>query len=521
MIKTIWDKSGFKQLLTKKNAKFIFISWLLSVLCYLPMIANGVTNSADGLWQPTYFQAASTEISVGRWAWPILDKLRMGYAADPFNSFLALLLITTAAWLTIQLLSNLTKKHYMYVLLITVSTTTCCYLSYRFQSPSFGMATLLPVIAAFLISKDNFTGREVWIINSIITLLIVLTLALYQANLGIFCVFAVFLFMKFILDDKLSYALKFLIRAILIGITSCLIYKVFWEICLKVRGIEASSYNGANSSLSSIIINIPLGITNAYVNWISKRLLIDSNYIFRPIRLIIYVFIFGLFLYTGITKIKNVKAKIWYFIALLLIPVAANICFLLTPGVQYMSMQMTGPLLFSGIIALCFVEKYTSLFKKFLICSIALLLYGNIYCVGTDEDAMIQGHKSMEAIMNRVITSLQMEDTFDTSKKYVFIGSPCKNELFKKNELWDKASPYAKTGDIWPNYDCTINTYNGLLNHIGIQLNIAGSEIYESYVKSEALKDMPCYPNEGSIVENGDEVLIKISDYYFVEREGN
>ena len=63
MIKTIWDKSGFKQLLTKKNAKFMFISWLLSVLCYLPMIANGVTNSSDGLWQPTYFQAANTEIS--------------------------------------------------------------------------------------------------------------------------------------------------------------------------------------------------------------------------------------------------------------------------------------------------------------------------------------------------------------------------------------------------------------------------------------------------------------------------
>ncbi len=521
MIKTIWDKSGFKQLLTKKNAKFIFISWLLSVLCYLPMIANGVTNSADGLWTTSYHQAGNWEISTGRWAWPVLDKLRMGYAADPFNSFLALLLLTTAAWLSIQVFSALTKKHYIYVLLITVSTTTCCFLSYRFQSPSFGMATLLPIIAVFLISNKSFTGKETWIINSIIVLLIVLTLALYQANLGIFCVLVVFLFMKSILDDDIDYGFKFIIKSILLGLISCIIYKILWEVCLKIRGIEAADYNGADSSFLAIFKNLPVDIKHAYINWMYRRFLFDgSNYIYKPIRLIIYAFIFGLFIYVAITKLKgNFKAKVWYFIALLLLPLAANVCFLLTPGVQFMSMQMTAPILFSGIMSICFIESYALKFEKLLTFSIALLFYGNIYCVGTDEDAMIQGHRSMETITNQIVSSLEKMDAISTDKEYVFIGSPCKNELFRKNELWDKASPYAQTGDIWPNLSCTLNTYDGLLDRIGIQLNMADLKTYERYMRSEELKNMPCYPDKGSIVIHEDEVVVKISNRYFVESE--
>ncbi len=523
MIKTIWDKSGFKQLLTKKNAKFIFISWLLSVLCYLPMIANGVTNSADGLWQPTFFQAGNWEISLGRWAWPVLDKLRMGYAADPFNSFLTLLLITTAAWLAIQMFTDLTQKHYIYVLLITVSTTTCCFLSYRYMSPTFGMATILPIIAIYLISNKSFTGKETWIINSIIVLLIVLTLALYQANLGIFCVLVVFLFMKYILDDDINYGFRFIARAILLGLTSCVVYKILWEVCLKLRHTEVSNYNGANSSFSTIIQNIPFGVIHAYNNWASRRLLVDGNYIFKPIRLIIYSFIFFLFLYTGLTKQRiTIENRLCYYISLLLIPVAANICFLLAPSVEFIQMQMTAPLVFSGLIALCFVDLHapTNL-KKALVLCVAVLLYGNIYCVGTDEEAMIQGNRTMESIMNKVIASIQMEDGLSSDKTYIFVGDISDNVLFKTNELWDKASPYAHVGDMWPDVNLTIANYKGLLDHIGIKLSLANVETYQKYINSKQLKAMPSYPEKGSIVVNDNEVIIKISDYYFVESEGN
>ncbi len=42
------------------------------------MIANGYTNSSDGLWKPSNFQAGNWELSIGRWAWLFLDKFREG-----------------------------------------------------------------------------------------------------------------------------------------------------------------------------------------------------------------------------------------------------------------------------------------------------------------------------------------------------------------------------------------------------------------------------------------------------------
>jgi hypothetical protein len=47
----------------KENVRFIFVSWLISVLCYLPFIANFITNTGDGLWMDTYCQAGDWEFA--------------------------------------------------------------------------------------------------------------------------------------------------------------------------------------------------------------------------------------------------------------------------------------------------------------------------------------------------------------------------------------------------------------------------------------------------------------------------
>ena len=68
----------------------VFVTWLVSVLCYLPFIAKGLTNSVDGLWAPTYYQSGNIELGSGRWMLLFLDKGRGAYLAEPFSSFLAL-----------------------------------------------------------------------------------------------------------------------------------------------------------------------------------------------------------------------------------------------------------------------------------------------------------------------------------------------------------------------------------------------------------------------------------------------
>lgn len=220
-------------------------------------------------------------------------------------------------------------------------------------------------------------------------------------------------------------------------------------------------------------------------------------------------------IHLGVTKLRGrVKFKILYFVALLLMPLAENVCMLLAPGAAGVAIQMTAPTVIAGIVVLCLVDSYELRIQKPIAIAVALLLYGNIYSVGTDLDAMVQGTKSMESVVDKVVTSLINEDAFDTEKQYVFVGNLSENQLFKKNELWDRASDYAKAGQIWTSKDCMSASYAGMMNRIGISINIANEKVYEKCLADKAVREMPCYPNKGSIVVDGDTVIVKMSNGY-------
>lgn len=74
----------------KVYINFLVFSMLAGILIYLTFISNQLTNHYDGLWSDPWYESGKWELSIGRWFWLFLDRFRMGYAADPFNSYLAL-----------------------------------------------------------------------------------------------------------------------------------------------------------------------------------------------------------------------------------------------------------------------------------------------------------------------------------------------------------------------------------------------------------------------------------------------
>ncbi len=176
----------------KKNLskiKFTLSVFVISSLCYIPLIANGYVNSIDGIWHSnTFFQSGNLELSSGRWAWLFLDKLKGGYAAEPFSSLVALLLISISICLALDMFMDLNIVNILLALLFSVSTSVCCFLSYRFQATSFGLSILLAILAAYLViikSADKKT-QIMHYLCAIASLTILL--GLYQANLGCYCI---------------------------------------------------------------------------------------------------------------------------------------------------------------------------------------------------------------------------------------------------------------------------------------------------------------------------------------------
>ena len=163
---------------------------------------------------------------------------------------------------------------------------------------------------------------------------------------------------------------------------------------------------------------------------------------------------------------------------------------------------------------MCFLDEIGIVRKWAILALGIILLYGNIFAVGADIDAMAQGSNSSNMIMNNIAVTLNQKQLLSDDYDYAFFGNISANELFKKNELYDVASPYAKFGTMQTKPDMVHKSYIGLLDDIGLDLEIVDNEKYLELYDSGILDNMPAYPEEGSIIEKDGVVIVKVSDDY-------
>ena len=505
--------------LFKRDICIVFIITMLATISYLPLISKGLTNPYDGLWWSSYSLASDWQISCGRWGWFILDRLRGGYAGEPFNSLLTLLFMTVSSVIIFSLWERRTY-HIVHSLLVVVCTTTCSYLSYRFQSPTFGASFFLSVAAAYVLVRElPFTDDH---IKKLVTsaILLCLSLSLYQTNVGTFSAIVVINMLFLLLNNKKSAVLRQLCDAFIVGISGCLIYLLIWKLFMKAKDITASGYNGTDSiSISTILQGLPIGILNTYREFLKYFASSDGYYLFRFLRVALFILVFALVLIKGIVTLKHdISSLLLYIVLFLLLPLTSSIYFLMTPGTNLAMIQMTGSFTIVVPLLLCLLDFNETNIKRFFFTTIGiLLLYGNIYAVGTDVDAMSQGTDSTYSIMKDVQSSLISSGLYGPQYTYVYIGKMSENPLFRKNELWDRANLYAQFGNFWGGSDCLYQTYDGLMKRFGLNLPIGSPEQYEEILSDPSTETLPVYPEEGSIIARNDLVIIKISNKYRVD----
>lgn len=504
----------------KKGCKPVLMTWIISVLCYLPFISKGLTNSVDGLWASTYYQAGNIELGSGRWALLFLDKFRLGYGAEPFSTLIALMLLTIAAYVSISMFMDINKSFYVYALLITCCVTTCCILAYRFTSVNYCLGVLLSVLAVYFILKES-EEKKIRISNILIAIsILVFSTGIYQVDLGIFCMLVILNMMRLLLNKDNHNCLRVFKVSVLVFVVSCILYKIAWNLCMIARHISASGYNGADSvSILGMLVGLPNAIGVIYKSWIGYYSFTQGNYILAPMRALIVFIIFVLMLVAGIKQLKNnPKMAFGYAMLWALVPVGANVAIILAPAMKTVMIQMTLPMALFLSLALCFIDGMGSLRKYVVPVLGAILLYGNIFAVGADIDAMSQGSNSSNLIMNNIAVTLNQEQLLSDEYKYAFFGNISANELFKNNELYDMASPYAKFGTMQTKPDMVHKSYIGLLDDIGLGIESVDNEKYLELFSSGILDNMPAYPAEGSILEKDGIVIVKVSDDYKFEK---
>lgn len=511
------------EVINKKNCTLFLGTLIIAAFFYLMIMSNNLTNTSDGLWNGNYYYAQEQEIMSGRWLWYYTDILIQGIKAEPFITFFSLIIFSLGNVLLCELLNiNKSWQRVLISLLILLSTSVCCQLSYKHQSYAFALSYFFSILAAFLLVKIKSN-----ILSSLLTIsLLILTLALYQSEIGCFCLAILFYLIIGELDSSTDTKRQFvlLVKAVIAVIIASIIYKISWDVILKINGLALNTYKGANTvSLKNILLNLPNAIVKTYIyfyDFYFEQFMVNTYPSILKIAVLIIITIVIVYCVYGIlVKKKNNLFSLFLF---LVSPIACNFSVLyIDAGIQ---LQQTLPILVFMSLSLCAVFKILDsndiIVSKLLYCFTIFIgifvLFGNILQTQVDIESMREGKISTENIVNLACNSLAENDLLDSNRKYYFIGEPYKNDLFNVTELWSHANSYAQYGRFGNNAWVIPTAYQAVINNIGINIkcNFSSNEKYNEIIKLEEFKSMPCYPNQDSIKIIDDYVIVKVSNSY-------
>lgn len=500
---------------------WVFGSGLLfSVVIYYLLISNQLVNSIDGLWEYSYYKSGSWSLSLGRWATLYLDRLRFGIHTEPLTSLITLSCFSAGSVFILDLFEIGKNKigHFVNMLFLS-STAVCVALSYRFMSPTFGLAFLLNVLAAWVIIKWKHKVLSVLAGGG----LIAFSMGLYQSFIGCTCIVLVgyFIYVLQKEDIPLKSIIDDVIKALLSACLGGALYILILNMHLKIFHVAMAEYNGANLySIGNTIKNLPASVANTYRVFI--RYFIEGYFktnVFQDLKIYIIIFVFAaVILAMGLGKtfkIGKLRAAL-YLIFVLAIPVASN-AVLLIATYAWTSLQMTAPMALCIPVLWCAESKIISSGKKYLgwinTLLILVLLYGNIYQVQIDQEAMLEGKISTTTMAQDIVHDLNDLGYLDADAKYCILGIPAANEMFKTSVIYEKANQDALFGTWNRDIGCSRRSWQGVFSYLcGVDLPICTLPEYGVILEEESVQTMEIYPNDGYISKIGDIVVVKVSE---------
>ena len=285
-----------------------------------------------------------------------------------------------------------------------------------------------------------------------------------------------------------------------------------------------SGYNGADTySFGNSLSHIFESIQRTYITFC--QYFFDKVYlsnIFQNYK--IYYILFAVVLVGYFMTLPGIwkKSKGNVFLNVLFLtafPIACGAVLLIATAAG-MSIQMTAPygLLFPVLLSVFFgigqPGKWVRRFGMVYVAAMLLLLYGNVYQVQIDQNAMLEGKIATTSMASGIVDDLKDEECLGPDLTYCIIGLPAGNPLFAVSELYGSANTYGKFGCWWLEASCARRSWNGVFSYLcGIHLPMANAGTYEMMMSEKEVKNMPVYPQEGYIKRVDHVVVIKVAEY--------
>ena len=315
------------------------------------------------------------------------------------------------------------------------------------------------------------------------------------------------------LKELLKNALIY-ITIVLVGI---ILYYTGLKVLIKILGLSLASYKGADSIGIKTILNLPKTIISCYVDFFDfffSNRIINNTYYHRNI---LYIAI-GLSSLVGIIKIifnskKDKIKKILFTISLIVIfPIGINIMNIISSAPTINLVTGAGILItiiFPIIILNNSSDDNLSNINRWLIilCFIILIwtfLIENIFTYCVRE----QTYNNYKFVTNDIYNKATSLTEYSNDKKWMFNDTI----RFIPKDIERTNGYITKDNVTWGNYEGTWQNKKFFEKYNGVVFEMVDKSKYDIIKETEEYKEMPIYPNSGSIKIIDDVIVVKISN---------
>lgn len=468
----------------------------------------------------------STYVS-GRWMLGFIEDFSaqlLGIYQLPFiNGFISLFLIAITTALIVNAFEIKSSVTAAFIGAVIVSfPSVASHFAFMFTATSYFFSFLLSVFSVYLFHKRPS------VVNFIISaVLICIALGIYQAYLCFAISFALSLVMILGLRHRLSFAqlLKKGILFVLLLLTGLALYLAVNKLILAVKGLELVNYQGLNKMGQIDLVSLPQAIIQAYSDQLQPSWQgIITCYFEKRLTWLVNLFSILLFLRLIRLSSANISAKLLLFFIGLIAPIAFNSIYLMAPDSLSMSgvhslMRMS--LVFTYILPAVFCEMLSEHvqeksrprldFAVLAISGLLLVLVPLTYCY-RDNTAYLNAElveEQAEAYYGSMVTRIRSLEGYKDELPVAYVGFGVRDSTIAKLPMHGKSYTFVFSLSL---EELIANTPWREFCALHLGWSPAEVEDISHYRELEQVRQMPCYPDDGSIQIIDEAIVVKFSD---------
>lgn len=452
-----------------------------------------------------------------------MERYWGNYNLSFFNGFISICILTVAAYMTVLIFnikSPLFSALWAGIFIVSPSVTSMFFFMYT--TPYYSFAVLLSVMSVWITKQYRF-GFLVAVV------MCACSLGIYQAYFPMTVSLFVLLLIRDILrqDSTVDIIFRKGILFLCTIILSLFLYFMLLYVCLKFYHTSLHTYQGVDRIGRLDIHKLPVLIKKAYGQILfipfKDYYGMSCTLILRRAILILAVLSTGL-LWMQLKCVKREKNIILGNIGLCgILPIALNLIVIMCPNSNIYTLMIYASVFIYLVPILLIDLVQKELFplvkrrakKVILQCSegiititLSIVLLNYIYLSNKNYTAMYYTTQQTNNYLNSLITQIKTVKGYRTSMKWAFIGNYISDPLC--GNLWEKAMDYGGTRS------SLINEYsrNYFIYHYSgcSQIPFVDKDTLGELKEDSVIQEMPCYPNDGSIMVYNDIVVVKLGE---------